>query len=62
MLPVLACREIAMSSNGKIGHVLRSQDKPLAKAVQQAYDEVAKRWNIPELLPKLMSLAPVWSP
>src|SRR5438876_8054880 len=54
VLPVLACREIAMSSSGKIGNVLGRQDQALPKAVKQAYDDVAKRWNIPDLLPKLM--------
>jgi membrane-bound ClpP family serine protease len=53
VLPVLACREIVMSSKAKLGHVLRSQDKPLGKEAKQAYDEVAKAWPIPELLPKL---------
>src|ERR1700677_730250 len=29
VLDVLTCREIAMSSKGKIGHILRSQTQPL---------------------------------
>jgi membrane-bound ClpP family serine protease len=54
VLPVLACREIVMSSKGKLGNVLRSQEKPLPKEARQAYEDVAKAWPIPGLVAKLL--------
>jgi membrane-bound serine protease (ClpP class) len=58
VLPALACGEIAMSSKGKLGHVLRNQDRPLAKEAEQAYREVAKTRPIPDLLTKIMDPSP----
>ena len=54
VLPVLACREIVMSSKGKLGHVLRSQDGSLAKEAYQAYREAFQAKSKPALLEKLM--------
>jgi membrane-bound ClpP family serine protease len=54
VLPVLACRKIVMSSKGKLGHVLRNQDKELANEGKQAYDDVVKLWPVAGLLPRLM--------
>jgi membrane-bound serine protease (ClpP class) len=54
VLPVLSCREIAMSSKGKLGQVLRSQTQQPPKEAKQAYEDAAKAWSIPDLLPKLM--------
>jgi membrane-bound ClpP family serine protease len=53
VLPVLACREIVMSSKGRLGHVLRGQDKPLPKEARQAYEEVVRAWPVPGLLEKI---------
>jgi membrane-bound serine protease (ClpP class) len=50
----LTCREVVMSSKGKLGQILRSQNQPLPKEAKQAYEDAAKVWAIPELLPKLM--------
>ena len=57
VLPALACREIVMSSKGKLGNVLRNQDAQMAKEGDQAYKNVAKSRSIPGLLPKLMELS-----
>jgi membrane-bound ClpP family serine protease len=56
VLPVLACREIAMAGKAKLGHVLRSQNKALDKTVRQAYEDMAKVWDPDRkwLLPKLL--------
>jgi membrane-bound serine protease (ClpP class) len=54
VLPVLTCREIVMSSQGKLGHILRSQNQPPPKEAKQAYEDAAKAWAIPELVPMLM--------
>jgi membrane-bound ClpP family serine protease len=40
VLPVLTCREIAMSSKGKLGHILRSQAK-LPEGARQYYEKAA---------------------
>jgi len=54
VLPVLACREIVMSSKGKLGHVLRSQDKPLAQEGYQAYKDAFHAKSNPEVMRRLM--------
>lgn len=54
LLPVLACREVVMSSKGKLGQALRGQTGPLSREARQAYEDVARPWNIPELLPRLL--------
>jgi membrane-bound serine protease (ClpP class) len=59
VLPVVACREIVMSSKGRLGDILRSQTQPLAKEAKQAYEDVARLWPIPDLLSKLMARLPL---
>jgi membrane-bound serine protease (ClpP class) len=54
VLPVLACREIVMSSKAKLGHILRSQDKPLAKESNEAYRNAFQVKSKPDLLRKFM--------
>ncbi|HYV39073.1 MAG TPA: NfeD family protein [Gemmataceae bacterium] len=56
VLPVLACREIVMSSKGKLGHILGGPEA-LDKDGIQAYEEAAKPWAIPSLLPKMKELS-----
>ncbi len=57
VLPVLTCREIVMSSKGKLGNVLRNQDKQLPREGDEAYKDAAKSRSIPGLLPKVMELS-----
>src|SRR5262249_25167375 len=42
VLPVLACREIAMSAEAKIGAVTRDLPGPLSKSKIEAYEEIAR--------------------
>jgi membrane-bound serine protease (ClpP class) len=53
VLPVLACREIVMSSKAKLGHVLGG-DKPLAMEASEAYKDTFQVKSNPNLLRKLM--------
>src|SRR5579862_6588749 len=56
VLPVLACREIVMSSKGSLGHVVRSQEKAFPKESEsyQAYRDAYQVKSKPEVLRKLL--------
>jgi membrane-bound ClpP family serine protease len=54
VLPALACHEIVMSSKGKLGNVLRNQDKPLAQESAQAYKDAFQAKTRPDLVRKIM--------
>jgi membrane-bound serine protease (ClpP class) len=41
VLPVLACHELVMSQQGKLGQVLREGDEPLTPEARTAYEKVA---------------------
>jgi membrane-bound serine protease (ClpP class) len=53
VLPLLACREIVMSSKGQFGYVQRGQDQQLSKEAQHAYEETARAWPATGLLAKI---------
>jgi membrane-bound ClpP family serine protease len=56
VLPVLACRDIIMSSSGRLGDVRRDQDpsRPLSNVVQAAYREVARDRRCPAVVLKML--------
>lgn len=54
VLPVLACREIVMASEARLGDVLRDAQAPLRKDQVQFYDEVARgRGRSPAVVAKM---------
>src|SRR5262245_48849852 len=53
VLPVLACRQIVMSSKARIGPVLRSDSPPPRKFEKETYRELATRLSSPDLIEKL---------
>lgn len=53
VLPVLACRQIVMSTKAKIGPVLRSDSPPLSKVEKESYRDLATRLSSPDLIEKL---------
>jgi membrane-bound ClpP family serine protease len=56
VLPVLACRDIVMSSEARLGDVRRDQDlrEPLSNTVLEAYREVVKDRRCPAVALKML--------
>jgi membrane-bound ClpP family serine protease len=54
VLPVLACRELAMSKDGRLGPIVDEQDPPLTETKLQAYRDVIRGRNLcPAIVLKL---------
>src|SRR5258708_29263344 len=54
VLPVLACRDIVMSSDAKLGNPLRDQKDALMESEKQFYRDIAKDRRCPAIVLKML--------